>query len=315
MLTAHLPVGLRSAIDDLAGQYPLAELSAAARRLSDAYRKQGGYRIDTPIEAAAYAAARMPATYAAAVCALREVRLPIASALDLGAGTGAVAWAARSVFGPELEVRPNEPNPHLRAVGEQLYFDKVEWRTGDYRNLSGLAPPDLVIFGYSLGEVAPGIALEALERAYALSIKGLVIIEPGTMSSFGFLLRARRLLIDLGATISDPCPHQGDCPLAARSDWCHFAVRVERSRLHKRLKGGDAGYEDEKFTYLIALKEPLSETSPFSRILRRPLIEPGQVTLQLCTPAAGAVSLPVRSRDKARFKAARKADWGGRWTE
>jgi ribosomal protein RSM22 (predicted rRNA methylase) len=315
MLTAHLPAGLRSAIDELAGQYGLAELKAAAGRLSGAYRKHGGYRIDSPVEAAAYAASRMPATYAAAVCAMSDVRLSISSVLDLGAGTGAATWAAMSVFGASTEVRPNEPNPHLRAVGEKLLQGKVVWRSGDYRNLSGLARPDLAIFGYSLGEVAPGVALEVLERSYSLSTKGLVVVEAGTVNSFGFLLRARRLLIELGATITAPCPHQGDCPLVSGADWCHFAVRVERSRLHKLLKGGDAGFEDEKFTYLVALKEPPPDSGPFSRILRHPHIESGMVTLQLCTPAAGTVSLSVRSRDKARFKAARKADWGGRWAD
>jgi len=315
MLTAHLPAGLRSGIDDLAGQYSLAELKSAAQRLSEAYRQRGGYWVESPVDAAAYAASRMPATYAAAVCALREIRLPIASVLDLGAGTGAAAWAAREAFGPDVGICTNELNAHLRAAGEKLHLDKVEWRAGDYRNLSGLARPDLAIFGYSLGEVAPGLAMDAVERAYSMSIKGLAIIEPGTMNSFGFLLQARRRLLDLGATIALPCPHQGDCPLASSSDWCHFAVRVERSRLHKALKGGDAGYEDEKFTYLIALKEPVSEPDRFSRILRHPMVEPGLVTLRLCTPAAGAVSLPVRARDKTRFKAARKADWGGRWAE
>ncbi len=312
MLTAHLPPSLRAAIDALARQFPTTELTAAARRLSDAYRRNGGYRIDSPVEAAAYAASRMPATFAAISVALREIDFKVDSILDLGGGTGATAWAARSVFGDQVQVCTVEPNGHLRAVGEKLQCDEVDWRSGDYRNLSGLAEHDLVVFGYSLGEVPPGVALEVVERAYLLAKQGLVIVEPGTVSSFGFFLRARRRLIDLGATIAAPCPHQGDCPLPS-GDWCHFAARLDRSKLHKLLKGGDLGYEDEKFTYLIALRQPPPARPPFCRILRHPFVEPRTVTMKLCQPA-GLAEVTVRAADKAGFKAARKADWGARWT-
>ncbi len=313
MLTAHLPPELRAAIGALARQFSTAELTAAARRLSDAYRKNGGYRIDSPIEAVAYAASRMPATFAAISAAFREVDVKVDSILDLGGGTGAAAWAAKSVFGDQVHVCTIEPNGHLRTLGEKLQCDKVDWRGGDYRNLAGLSQHDLVVFGYSLGEVPPGVALEVVERAYLLANKGLVIVEPGTAGSFGFFLRARQRLIDLGATIAAPCPHQGDCPLPA-GDWCHFAVRTERSRLHKQLKGGLLGYEDEKFTYLIALREPPPAQPAFSRILRHPFVEPRSVTMKLCKPA-GLAEISVRAADKASFKVARKSGWGARWAE
>ncbi len=312
MLTAHLPYELRAAIDALAGQFPTPALTAAARRLSEAYRKSGGYQIVSPIEAAAYAASRMPATFAALSAAFREIDFQVDSVLDLGGGTGAAAWAARSVFGSQVRVTVVEPNEHLRTVGEKLQCDKVDWRGGDYKNLSGLAPHDLAVFGYSLGEVPPGVALEVIDKAYAIATKGLCVVEPGTVSSFGFVLRARQRLIDLGATIAAPCPHQGDCPLS-EGDWCHFAVRLDRSKLHKLLKGGDLGYEDEKFSYLIALRQPPSAQPQFSRILRHPFIEPRSVKMKLCQPA-GLAEISVRAADKARFKAARKSDWGARWT-
>ncbi len=313
MLTAHLPPPLRAAIDALARQFSTIELAAAARRLSDAYRKNGGYRIDSPVEAAAYSASRMPATFAAISAAFREIDFKVESILDLGGGTGTGAWAAKSVFGDQVQVCTIEPNGHLRTMGEKLQCNKVDWRSGDYRNLSGLAQHDLVVFGYSLGEVPPVVALDVVERAYLLANKGLVIVEPGTVGSFGFFLRARQRLIDLGATIAAPCPHQGDCPLPS-GDWCHFAVRTERSRLHKQLKGGLLGYEDEKFTYLVALRQPPSTQPAFSRILRHPFVEPRSITLKLCKPA-GLAEVNIRAAEKARFKAARKSNWGSRWTE
>lgn len=310
MLTAHLPTPLREAIDAQARLHSTPELAAAARRLSEEYRKTGASRIESAGEAAAYAASRMPATFAAITAAFREIDVKIESVLDLGAGTGAAGWAARSVFGDQVQVTAVEPNELLRRLGATLACDFL-WRGGDYRNLSGLMGHDLVVFGYSLGESAPGVALEVLDRAYLLANKAIVIVEPGTPSSFGQLLRVRDRLLDLGATVAAPCPHAKPCPLTG-NDWCHFAVRTERSRLHKLLKGGQAGFEDEKFSYIAALRQPPSAPALRARILRHPIVEPKSVSLRLCT-ASGLADLRIRANDKPAAKAARKASWGERW--
>jgi ribosomal protein RSM22 (predicted rRNA methylase) len=316
MLTAHLPAPLRAAIEAEARLHPTPGLAAAARRLSEAYRKTGTSRIESPLEAAAYAASRMPATFAALSAAFREIDVKIESVLDLGAGAGAAGWAAKAHFGDSVQVTAVEPNEPLRRLGAKFCSD-FHWRGGDYRNLAGLIGHDLVVFGYSLGESAPAIALEALERAYLLANKAMVIVEPGTPSSFRQLLLARQRLLDLDATLAAPCPHQGPCPLT-EDDWCHFAVRTDRSKIHKILKGGQASFEDEKFAYLVALRSPPPASPPFARIIRHPLVEPKSITLRLCEPA-GLADLRIRTNDrraadKRLAKAARKASWGERWS-
>ena len=35
-------------------------------------------------------------------------------------------------------------------------------------------------------------------------------------------------------------------------DWCHVAVRVERTRRMRQIKHAELGYEDEAMSYLIA---------------------------------------------------------------
>ena len=99
------------------------------------------------------------------------------------------------------------------------------------------------------------------------------------------------------------------CPLAA-PDWCHFAARVERSSLHRRIKEGALGYEDEKYSYVALTRDPVLPAA--SRVLRRPVHHPGLIELQLCTPD-GIAPLRVTKRDREAFRAARKADWGGRY--
>src|SRR5258708_7568768 len=107
----QLPLSLRQAIEQEAACQSLpsltqATLAQAAGELSQKYREQilpGKPFIATEAHRLAYAAVRMPATFAAASAVLAEVRrlapeLQIESLLDLGAGTGAASWAALETF-------------------------------------------------------------------------------------------------------------------------------------------------------------------------------------------------------------------------
>jgi len=157
-----------------------------------------------------------------------------------------------------------------------------------------------VIAAYSLGEVDEKLAAKFWDAARV----ALVVIEPGTSRAYSTLMRIRTQLLAAGAHMVAPCPAAGACPLPA-DDWCHFGARVERSSLHRRVKGGELGYEDENFSYLALARDPAATAR--SRILRRPKREPGLITLETCTPT-GLVTLRVRKKDD--FRTARKAEWG-----
>ena len=103
-----------------------------------------------------------------------------------------------------------------------------------------------------------------------------------------------------------PCPHASECPIVA-PDWCHFAARIERSSLHRRLKDAQLSYEDEKFSYLVVARS--ASDLPAARIIRRPRQQPGLIALDTCTPA-GIQALRVSRKDPERFRAARHAAWG-----
>src|SRR6185312_799620 len=72
---------------------------------------------------------------------------------------------------------------------------------------------------------------------------------------FADLLRARGTLLDAGFRIVAPCPHDLDCPWATGSDWCHFPARLPRSARHRQVKGARLGWEDEKFSYVVAIRD------------------------------------------------------------
>jgi ribosomal protein RSM22 (predicted rRNA methylase) len=115
------------------------------------------------------------------------------------------------------------------------------------------------------------------------------------------------------ATIVAPCPHHFACPMAAAGDWCHFSQRVERTSQHRQLKGGALGYEDEKFSYLVAAKN--NSASAGARLVRHPGKHSGHVKLALCTAEGKIENRTVTRSSKEAYKRARKADWGDAWTE
>src|SRR5262249_25331226 len=135
----------------------------------------------------------------------------------------------------------------------------------------------------------------------------LLVIEPGTPVGFERIRMIRRQLIEWGACMVAPCPHTLRCPMEG-GDWCHFAARVERTSLHRKLKGGTLGYEDEKYSYVAVSKEPCP--LPTARILSEPSRHSGHVTLKLCTRDEW-IQHPILSRKQGdRYKQAKKASWG-----
>ena len=97
----EFPLPLRTAIEQKAQDSSTAELIREAQGLSQRYREESGQGkrlVTTDRQAFVYAAVRMPATFGAVAAAL-EHTLPFledapTSLLDVGAGTGAAAWAA-----------------------------------------------------------------------------------------------------------------------------------------------------------------------------------------------------------------------------
>ena len=100
--------------------------------------------------------------------------------------------------------------------------------------------------------------------------------------------------------------------MAGTRDWCHFAQRVERSSQHRKLKGAALGYEDEKFSYIIASRNRFPPVA--ARIVRHPQKHSGHIGLTLCG-AQGLETKTVSRSDNQNYKLARQAQWGEAWGE
>jgi ribosomal protein RSM22 (predicted rRNA methylase) len=240
---------------------------------------------------------------------------PVRSLLDLGAGPGTAAWAAAAAIPGLSEITCLEQGREFIAVGRRLASSSpnqavrdASWMEADLRT-AVLPPADVVVLSYVAGEFDGAARL--IDLAWSVARVALIVIEPGTPRGFAAIRSARDQLIHAAATIAAPCPHAGECPMK-KPDWCHFAARIERTRLHRQLKGGDLGHEDEKFSYVLASRLPAHAAE--SRIVRHPWTEPGLVRLELCT-MEGLRTRAVRKREGEPFRRARKAHWGGQWAD
>ncbi|MFI7240974.1 small ribosomal subunit Rsm22 family protein [Streptomyces qinglanensis] len=333
MIEQELRGALAAALDGL----PARQASGAVERLIAHYRGEtptGAPVLRDAADAAAYAAYRMPATFAAASAALAELAERAGdwtpgSHLDVGGGTGAAVWAAERVWRADRAARTTVvldwAEPAL-ALGRELAsgveaLRGAEWRRGSLRGGGGAAggglpepaSADLVTVSYVLGELAEADRHAVVDAAAGAARGAVVLVEPGTPEGYLRIRAARDALLGAGLRVLAPCPHDGACPLVPGQDWCHFAVRVARSSLHRRVKGGELPYEDEKFSYVAAVRETVPGAPAGARIVRRPQLRKGQVLLDLCEDGGAVHRRPVTKRAGADYRAARKAAWGDPW--
>ena len=313
-----LPPPLRHAVDAILEGVPLSVLATASAALSQRYRQEvrdGRLHLSDEQMALAYLAARLPATYAAVRAAMGFASETLsgfspATMLDVGAGPGTSMWAAADCWPGLSDMLLIEASPAIRAVGERLAAAmpaQIVWRAGDALALPDTPARDLVTLAYVLGEISEGQRESLVDRLWRATAGLLLIVEPGTPAGWQRILAARDRLMAAGARIAAPCPHALACPLAP-PDWCHFAARVARSKMHRRVKDADVPWEDEKFIYLAASRLPV--TVPASRIIAPPQARPGRVRLKLCEGNGAASWRLVTRREGVAFKAARRSAWG-----
>jgi ribosomal protein RSM22 (predicted rRNA methylase) len=326
----QLPEALRTAIEQQVTGVAGGELARASAELTDRYRALAGdgaradaRHIETPAHRLAYVVVRAPATYAAVRAVLDDVasRLPkgsVRSVLDVGAGPGVAAWAAVEAF-PEVErITLVERDAELDGLGRRLAASaphpalaSARWLVADADRGPALEPHDLVVASYVVGEFGEKAIHRITGKFWEAAAAALVVVEPGTPAGFATVLAVRSELIGIGAGIVAPCPHDGACPMG-EGDWCHFAARVERTALHRRLKGGDLGHEDEKYSYVAASR--LGGERAEARIVRRPRLREKHVELELCA-REGLARRVVTKKDRAAYRRARKSGWGDAWEE
>lgn len=299
-----IPTFLQSQIDRLLEGVPLSKLAEASLDLSDQYRK-ASIDLSDPLHYLAYAVVRLPATFAAITRVAQELPLEsYDSVLDMGSGPATSFHA----FGAKQHICVEKDKAFIK-LGKTLHPESsIEWIQKDFSQIETLPETDLALFSYSLNECSEEIWKAILKKACQKAKSALVIIEPGTKQGYERILNYRDFLIDEGTfSLYAPCPHSAKCPMKA-PDWCHFYARLQRSQMHRKIKGGSLGYEDEKFSYLIfSHQESIAE----KRILRHPQIAKKRISFELCTPSG--ITHEICTKSEPEYQERKKKKWGEKY--
>jgi ribosomal protein RSM22 (predicted rRNA methylase) len=284
---------------------------AGSAALSETYRCGGR---SAGIDFAAYLTVRLPATHAAVTRVLEEVALrrpgfAPASLLDAGSGPGTASWAATARWSSLDDVTLLDSSRDFLDLAGKLaaahpLLAAAMFRTGDLT--TDVPAADLVVAAYALAEVPADKQARAITALWAAARQMLVLVEPGTPAGFARLRVARDRLLSGGAVPVAPCPHDRGCPMTGE-DWCHFAVRLPRSRAHMHAKAARLPFEDEKFAYLAMARA--GQPTGGGRIVARPQDSKAGITLKLCS-VSGLSLEAVPRRDKESYRNLRRAAWG-----
>lgn len=298
---------------------PIEKLMKVSGEMTDNYHsahKTSKRLISNELQALVYAAVRMPATYAAVKSALEHATMyndiTIDTIIDVGSGTGAASLAAEEVFNSE-HICLMERESYMRECGSRIFesidddiLKAAQWYDEDILNDNADRHADLVMSSYMINEIKLQDRENVFDRLWNMADKMLLIVEPGTKEGFEVISHAREYFLAGGLHIAAPCTHENKCGLD-KDDWCHFSVRVARSRIHKLIKEADVPYEDEKFSYIAIVKDDV--TSDGMRILRHPDIRKGNIGLRVCD-SQGIRNTIITKKDGELFKKARKSSAG-----
>lgn len=322
-----LPEDLQRGLEQMLATTPAKHLVRPTEALSQRYRSGHGREqrnfLQTGEDVLAYAAYRLPATFAAISRALAAVKARRSdwqpgTVLDVGAGPGTALWAAVSMW-PEIErATLLERDGHMLRLGQQLAqqaeakaVQQGRWQQVDLAGRWETSVHDLVICAYVLGELPQATRESVIQRLWSCTGDTLLLLEPGTPRGFALIRQGRDQLRAEGAMTSAPCPHNLACPMP-ENDWCHFAQRLNRSRLHRNIKGATLAYEDEKFSYAALSR---SRGLPISaRVIRHPQKRGGHVHLELCTPEGLRHTIVSRSAGEV-YREAQDLQWGAAMEE
>lgn len=296
-------------------------LKSATQSLIETYRGPSTTRATDVIlrstqRAAAYAAYRMPATFAVARTTLSRAAASLPDFqprrhLDLGGGTGAAVWAAADVW-PSLEEHlVVEQSKTAIAMGRKLLAKRggpaINCNWVDDRLPSKLADADLITVGYLVNELPPAAQTELFEHLASANAV-VAVLEPGSKEGYRNVLRYREIALEHNRSIVAPCPHTRACPMSVTEDWCHFPTRVVRSAQHQALKDASQNYEDEKFSYLVT--SPAEVAIATNRIVAPVAKGKRLIRTTLCQPNGHLQAVIIPKSAASDYRAIRKLQWG-----
>ena len=230
--------------------------------------------------------------------------------LDLGAGTGAAAWALLDHLGrrPVALFAWDHSRPALRCLHD-LFTDlrNARWPDATLRTTcapleefaSGADKYDVVLLHYVLNELAPDARRALLARAARALAPGgrLIVCEPLIRDAGDYLRELRAYALgDLKLHVLAPCPHEQACPLG---EPCHDvrtwkisqALQILNSALHRDLR-------HLAYALLVLTPGPRAQDVPLrARVVGSPTHAKGQTLCPSCCSDGQIHRLQLLHRD------------------
>lgn len=303
-----LPQWLQDKVNELYLSMNKKILTETRENLTKRYKEQTGQGkllIENKNDSMLYAISRMPATFSVIYTLMRDLSSQnllgdITTVLDVGSGTGAGYFALKE-FDENLSIDLIERDKNMIDVFKALTDGLVDVSVGDIRGFKSKTKTDLVISSYVLSELGEDDRKTALKNLMNASNGYVLVVDTGTPKTYEFMMDLKRFANGSGWHVVAPCMHE-ECAL--KNDYCQFFARVERSSLHRLAKDATLSYEDEKYFYLLISKDDKEITG--ERIIRRPVIKEGSVSLVLCGKT-GVENKMFTKKNKDEFKRAKKS--------
>ncbi len=303
-----LPQWLQDKVNELYLSLNKKILTETRENLTKRYKEQTGQGkslIENKKDSMLYAISRMPATFSVIYTLMRDLTSQnllkdITTVLDVGSGTGAGYFALKD-FDESLDINLIERDKNMIDVFKTLTGGLVDVSVGDIRGFNTEKKFDLVVSSYVLSELGETDRKVALKNLMSSSNRYVLVVDTGTPKTYEFMMELKRFVTENGWHVIAPCMHK-ECAL--KNDYCQFFARVERSSLHRLAKDATLSYEDEKYFYLLISKDNKEITG--KRIIRRPFIKEGGVSLVLCGET-GVENKTFTKKNKEEFKKTKKS--------
>lgn len=323
---ANLPEKIEQAIAAILARQENDDWVQHAVTLHEQYTKRdkphNRVALKTTNDVLAYAAMRIPATYAQIYSALADIQELVPSwqpknLLDLGSGPGTGTWAAREVWPMIQESLSIDQHMDFLRLGQQIASDAnlppMHWEQHDLRK--GFATDktfDIAIIANVLNELSPANADKLIGQALNVCTGVLVIIEPGTPFGFSITQNAARKLAKAGHLLA---PYIYNSFVPSEAYYLHFPQRFIRPEFQRRIRQHmrDASlmasdWEETKYAYTIISRLP-AEREPWGRCVGPIEQQKGFVEVPVLTKEK-IETIKVLKRHREQYTFAKDLAWG-----
>ena len=321
----NLPPKINDAIFGILSSQERNDWVLRAVKLHDSYmlRKQDGTYINDALDALAYLALRIPATYAQIYSAFLQIQeinpsWNPRSILDIGSGPGTAVWAALDIWSSVKQARCIDKNKNLLFLGKEIMEKAslaidISLECKDIIEMSHYENKyDLVIIANILNELTLSQQEILLKKAFDQCNGIMIIIEPGT--SIGVTI-VQKVSKQFSGKANLLAPYINNSFIFDPKIWIHFSQRFIRPEFQRRIRQHmrdsslmASDWEDAKFAY-VAIGKILPKEMIWGRCIGPVKKQKGFLEMFVLTQSE-IKQVKIFKKNKKEYDFAKNLQWG-----